>query len=62
LTVVLYGYETCDFTLGGGQRIIISEIGKLKEKFGLKWQELPGGLRELHNEKLYDLLDILVIR
>jgi hypothetical protein len=49
LPVVLYG---CDIK-GGTQRVTENRV--LKEIFGLKRDEVVGGLRKLHNEKLHNL-------
>jgi hypothetical protein len=55
LPVVLYGRETCPLTLREEHRLRVYENKVLRRIFGLKRDEVTGGLRKLHNEELHDL-------
>jgi hypothetical protein len=41
--------------LGGGSRLRVFENSVLRKTFGLKWDEVTGEWRKLHNKELYDL-------
>jgi len=55
LPVVLYGYETCSFTMREELRLRVFEKGMLGRIFGPKRDELTGEWRKLDNEELKDL-------
>jgi hypothetical protein len=55
LPVVLYGCETWPLTPREEHRLRVFENKVLKRIFGLKRNEVTGGLRKLHNEELRDL-------
>jgi hypothetical protein len=55
LPVVLHGCETWSLTLREKHRLRMSENRVLGIIFGPKKDEVTGGLRKLHNEKLRDL-------
>jgi hypothetical protein len=54
LPVVLYGCETWSLTLREDYRLRVFENRVLRRIFGLKRDEVTGGLRKLRNEKLHD--------
>jgi hypothetical protein len=53
--VVLYGSETWSLALRGEHRLRVFEVGVLRRIFGLKRNEVTGGLRKQHNENLHNL-------
>jgi hypothetical protein len=53
--VVLYGCETRPLTLREEHRLRVFENRVLRRIFGPKKDEVTGGWRKLHNEKLRDL-------
>jgi hypothetical protein len=55
LPVVLYGCETWSPTLKEEHRLRVFEVKVLRRIFGLKWDEMIGGWRKLHNEELHNL-------
>jgi hypothetical protein len=55
LLVVLYGCETWSLILREEHRLKIFENRVLRRIFGLKRDEVTGGLRKEHNEELYNL-------
>ena len=55
LPVVLYGCETWSLTLREECRLRVFENMVLRKIFGLKWDEVTGEWRRLHNEQLNDL-------
>jgi hypothetical protein len=55
LPVVLYGCETWSLTLREEHRLRVFEFKVLRRIFGLKWDEMIGGWRKLHNEELHNL-------
>jgi hypothetical protein len=55
LPVVLYGCETWSLTLRKEHRLRVFENRVLRRIFGPKRDEVTGGWRKLHNEKLHDL-------
>jgi hypothetical protein len=54
LPVVWYGCETWSLTLREGHRARIFENRVLRRIFGTKRDEVIGGSRKLHNEKLHN--------
>jgi hypothetical protein len=52
---VLYGCETWSLTLRKEQRLRVFENRVLRRIFGPKREEVVGGWRRLHNEKLHNL-------
>jgi hypothetical protein len=61
LPVVPYGCETWSLTLRKEhrQRMFVNRV--LRSVFGLKWDEVKGGWRNLHNEELRDLYSSRII-
>jgi hypothetical protein len=55
LPVVLCGCETWSLTLRDQHRLRVCRNKVLRRIFGLKWDEVTGGWRKLHNEELHDL-------
>jgi hypothetical protein len=55
LPVVLYGCETWSLTLREEHRLKVFEKRVLRRIFGPKRDEVTGGWRKLHNEKLHNL-------
>jgi hypothetical protein len=55
LPVVLYGCETWPLILREEHRLRVLENRMLRKVFGSKRDEVMGGWRKLHNEKLQDL-------
>jgi hypothetical protein len=55
LPVVLYGCETWSLTLREERRWRVFENSVLRRIFGPKSDEVTGGWRKLHNEKLHNL-------
>jgi hypothetical protein len=55
LPVVLYGCETWSLTLREEHRLRLFENRVLSRIFGPKRDEVTGGWRKLHNEKLHGL-------
>jgi hypothetical protein len=53
--VVLYGCETWSLTLREEHRLRVFENRVLRRIFGPKRDEVTGGWRKLHNEKLHGL-------
>jgi hypothetical protein len=53
--VVFYGCETWFLTLREEHRLRVFENRALRGIFGLKWDEVIGGWRKLHNEELRNL-------
>jgi hypothetical protein len=51
----LYGFETLPLTLKEELRLRVFENKVLRRIFGPKRDEVTGGWRKLHNEKLHDL-------
>jgi len=51
----LYGYETWSLTLREERRLRMSENKALRRIFELKWDEVTGEWRKLHNEELNDM-------
>jgi hypothetical protein len=51
--VVLYGSETCSLTLREEHRLMVFENRVLRRIFGPKRDDMTGGWRKLHNEKLH---------
>jgi hypothetical protein len=54
LHVILYGHETCSPTSREEQRLRVLE-NRVMRIFGPKRQEVAGGCRTLHGEKLHNL-------
>jgi hypothetical protein len=52
LPVVLYGCETWSLMSGAEHRSRAFENRVLRRIFGLKWEEVTGNWRKLHNEEL----------
>jgi hypothetical protein len=52
---ILYGCETWSLTLGEEHRVKVFENRVLRRIFGPKRDEVTGGWRKLHNEKLHHL-------
>jgi hypothetical protein len=61
LPVVLYGHETWSLTLKEEHRLRVIANRVLRRIFGLKRDEVLGGLRKLLNEEFYDLYSLLSI-
>jgi hypothetical protein len=55
LPVVLYGCETWSLTLREEHRLRALENRVLRRIFGPKRDEVTGGWRKIHNEKLHNL-------
>jgi hypothetical protein len=55
LPVVLYGYEKWSLTLRKELKLRVFDNSVLRRKFGPKRDEVTGGWRKLHNEKLHNL-------
>ena len=55
LPVVLYGCQTCSFTLREEHRLRVFQNRVLRRIFGPKRDEVTGEWRKLHNEELNDL-------
>jgi hypothetical protein len=55
LLVILNGCETWSVTLREEHRLRAFEYGVLRRIFWLNRDEVTGGLRKLHNEKLHNL-------
>jgi hypothetical protein len=55
LPVVLYGCETWSLTLREEHRLRVFENRVLRRIFGLKWNEVTGEWRKLHNGELHNL-------
>jgi hypothetical protein len=55
LPVVLYGCETWSLRLREEHRLRVFENRVLRRIFGPKGDEVTGGWRKLHNEKLHNL-------
>jgi hypothetical protein len=55
LPVVLYGCEIWSLTLREEHRLRVFENRVLRRIFGPKRDEVTGGWRKLHNEKLHNL-------
>jgi hypothetical protein len=55
LPVVLHGCETWSLILREGHRLRVFENRVLRRIFGRKRDEVTGGWRKLHNEKLHNL-------
>jgi hypothetical protein len=55
LPVVLYGCETLSLTLKEEHKLRVFVNRVLRKVFGLKWYQVTGGRRKLHNEELHDL-------
>jgi hypothetical protein len=53
--MVLYGYKTWSLTLREEHRLRVFENRVLRRIFELKWDEVTGEWRKLHNEELRDL-------
>jgi hypothetical protein len=53
--VVLHGCETLSLPLREGHRLRVSENRVLRRTFGPKRDEVKGGWRKLHNEKLHNV-------
>jgi hypothetical protein len=53
--VVLYGCETWSLTLREEQGLKVFENRVLRRIYGPKGEEVAGGWRRLHNEKLHNL-------
>jgi hypothetical protein len=51
----LYGCEILSFTLREEYGLRVLENRRLRRKFGPKREEVAGGCRSLHNEKLHNL-------
>jgi hypothetical protein len=56
--VVLYGCETWSLTLREEHRLRVFENRALRRIFGLKRDEVKGGLRKLHNGELHNLYSL----
>jgi hypothetical protein len=56
--MVLYGCETWSLILREGQRLRVSENRVLRRIFEPKRNEVTGGWRKLHNEKLHNLYSL----
>jgi hypothetical protein len=54
LPVVLYGCETWSLTIREELRLRVFENRVLKKRFSPKKDEVTGGWRKLHNEKLHN--------
>jgi hypothetical protein len=54
LSVVLFGCETCSFTLREEHRLRVFENRVLRGILGPKMDEVTGGRRKLHNEELHN--------
>jgi len=55
LPVVLYGCETWSLILREERRLRVFENRVLRRVFGLRWDEVTGEWRKLHDEELNDL-------
>jgi hypothetical protein len=55
LPVVLHGCETWSLTLREEHRLRVFENKVLRRIFGLKWDEVTGEWRKLHNEELHNM-------
>jgi len=55
LPVVLYGCESWSLTLREERKLRVFENMVLRRIFGTRKDEVKGGWRRLHNEKLNDL-------
>jgi hypothetical protein len=55
LPVVLYGCETCYFSLREEHRLRVFENRVLRRIFGPKRDEVTGEWRELHSDELHNL-------
>jgi hypothetical protein len=55
LPVALYGCETWSLTLREDYRLRVFENRVLRKIFGSMGDEVVGGWRKLHNEKLHNL-------
>jgi hypothetical protein len=55
LYVVLYGCETWSLTLREEKKLRVFENMVLRRIFGLRWDEVTGEWRRLHNEELNDM-------
>jgi hypothetical protein len=55
LPVVSYGCETWSLTLREEHRLRVLENRALRSNFGLKRDDVKGGWRKQHNEKLHNL-------
>jgi hypothetical protein len=53
--MVLYGSKAWSLTSGEEHRLRLFQNRVLRKIFGLRNDELSGGWRNLHNEKLHDL-------
>jgi hypothetical protein len=53
--VALYGCETWSLTLREEHRLRMFDNGIISRIFRPKWEEVVGGWRTLHNEKLHKL-------
>jgi hypothetical protein len=58
MPVVLYGCETWSLTLREEHRLRVLENRVLRRICGLKWDEVKGEWRKLHNEELHDLYSL----
>jgi len=58
MEIVLYGCETWSLTLREERRLRVFENKVLRRVFGPKRDEVTGGWRKLHNEKLSDLYSL----
>jgi hypothetical protein len=54
----LYACETWSLTLREEHRLRVSENRVLRRIFGLKWDEVVIGWRELHNEELHNAYSV----
>jgi hypothetical protein len=55
LAVVLYRCQTWSLTLKEEDKLRVFENRVLRKVFGLKWYQVTGAWRQLHNEELHDL-------
>jgi hypothetical protein len=55
LPTVLYGNQFWSLTLKGGHRLKVFENRLFSGIFGSKWDEMIGGWRKLHSEKIHKL-------
>jgi hypothetical protein len=53
--VVLYGYKTWSLTVGEEHRLRVFENRVLRRIFELKWDEVTGEWRKMHNQELRGL-------
>jgi hypothetical protein len=58
LLLVLHGHETWFLTLREEHKLRVFENRVLRKIFGLRRDEVTGGLKKLHNEELHNLYSL----